>query len=135
MEIRKYQPSDKLQLIRLWKDIFSNKDKHNDPSEIIHNKLKIDALIFVAIENKEIIGACIVGYDGHRGWLYALAVYPKFRRNRVASQLVVKAKQTLGSLGCSKFNLQIRSNDESLVKFYTSLGFTSEERISMVMLI
>ena len=131
MNIRKFQESDKDSLIRLWQAVFSDDPPHNEPSRVIEAKLRVDDLIFVAEASGEIIGASMAGYDGHRGWLYAVAVDPTHRRGGTGAKLVKYSLQALKQLGCIKVNLQIRSTNTGVAEFYQSLGFSVEERMSM----
>ncbi len=131
MNIRKYRNSDKISLIKLWKTVFPDDPPHNEPSIVIEQKLSIDDLIFVAEDDNNVVGACIAGYDGHRGWLYAVAVSQEHRRNGVGAKLIKAAINALKELGCSKVNLQIRSTNTTVVDFYRSLGFATEDRLSM----
>jgi len=131
MEIRSYQPEDHLALISLWAAIFRDHPLHNEPARAIEAKIKVDRLLFVAIDGKELIGSVMAGYDGHRGWLYTAAVAPRVRRRHVGSKLVQHAISHLRALGCVKVNLQVRSNNSSVVAFYKTLGFKVEDRISM----
>jgi len=96
---------------------------------------KIDNLIFVAENNNKIVGACMAGYDGHRGWLYAVAISPELRRSGIGTMLVKAAIQQLKIIGCVKVNLQIRSTNKTVAAFYKSLGFVTEDRLSMGVLI
>jgi ribosomal protein S18 acetylase RimI-like enzyme len=73
----------------------------------------------------------MAGYDGHRGWLYALAVHPDHRRRGIAKALVEEALARLRALGCSKVNLQIRAGNDAATAFWRSMGFSVEERISL----
>jgi ribosomal protein S18 acetylase RimI-like enzyme len=135
MNIRKFQEKDRLSLISLWQRVFPDDPSHNEPSKVISAKLAVDDLIFVAEQNDQIVGACMAGYDGHRGWLYAVAVSPDFRRSGIGSLLVNAAIQQLKILGCIKVNLQIRSTNTSVAAFYKSLGFAMEDRLSMGVLV
>ena len=81
MEIREYLKADREQLISLWETVFPGRAPHNEPSSVKDSKLLVDNLVFVADIGNKIIGAYIAGYDGHRGWLYALCVDDKYRRN------------------------------------------------------
>ena len=94
-----------------------------------------DGLFFVAADAGAIVGTLLAGYDGHRGWLYSLAVTPDRRRCGIATQLVRHAEQALSRLGCPKLNLQVRVDNSEVVAFYESLGFHAEERVSMGKLI
>jgi len=79
----------------------------------------------------ELIGACMVGYDGTRGWLYSLGVLPEYCRSDVGRLLVDTALQALKDIGCAKVNLQIRPDNTAVADFYQSLGFEIEDRLSM----
>lgn len=73
----------------------------------------------------------MAGYDGHRGWVYYLAVNPTYRRNGIGTALMKKAEGLLVQNGCPKLNLQIRADNSDLQAFYKKLSYTVEERISM----
>ena len=131
MKLRAYQNDDWQALIDLWQRVFPDDPPHNDPSQVISAKRAVDDLIFVALEEDSIGGAVRAGYDGHRGWLYAVAVDHPHRRHGIARRLVAHALDALRQLGCIKVNLQIRSDNAQVVAFYESLGFCVEDRISM----
>lgn len=137
--IRKFRNEDSDALVDLWKTVFPDDPPHNDPAKVINSKLAVDDLIFVAVVDNggedEIIGACLAGYDGHRGWLYAAAVAPDHRGYGVGISLINHATHALKQLGCIKLNLQVRESNKPVVAFYESLGFKVEERISMGKLI
>lgn len=73
----------------------------------------------------------MVGYDGHRGWVYYLAVDPAYRRNGIGTALMEKVEGLLVQKGRPKLNLQNRADNSDLQAFYEKLGYTVEERISM----
>jgi ribosomal protein S18 acetylase RimI-like enzyme len=131
VEIRRYRESDRPQLVALWQGAFPDDPPRNEPNRMIDAKIAVDDLIFVAVERGGIIGAAIAGYDGHRGWLYSVAVDESIRRKRVGSALIRHAVDVLRGLGCVKVNLQVRSTNAAVVAFYQSLGFVVEDRISM----
>lgn len=131
MVIRKYIDSDRDGLIRLWSESFPDDPPHNDPAKMIDAKLLVDDQIFVAEYEGGIIGACMAGYDGHRGWLYAVAVAAGQRRRGVGRRLIEEALASLRRIGCIKANLQIRASNSEVKAFYESLGFVVEQRISM----
>jgi hypothetical protein len=135
IKIRKYVAQDRQLLIELWQEVFPDPAPHNEPSKVIDEKLNQDDLIVVAENTNQIIGSCIVGYDGHRGWLYAVAVAPEYRRQKVGARLVSHSMDELKALGCTKVNLQIRSTNTPVVSFYKSIGFQVEDRLSMGVLI
>jgi len=135
MAIRKYQAEDRENLIALWQQVFPGSAPHNEPSSMLDAKLAVDDLIFVAEDKGDIIGTCMGGYDGCRGWLYAVAVKADQRRGGIGKQLVTTTIEALQQLGCIKINLQIRSTNTEVAAFYKSLGFSVEDRMSMGILL
>ncbi|NMZ41104.1 GNAT family acetyltransferase [Pseudomonas proteolytica] len=120
------------QVATLWQAAFGYDTAHNRPELAIDKKLAVDdGLFFVATDKTAVIGTLMAGYDGHRGWLYSVAVHPDYRRQGLGASLVRHGEQALIALGCLKINLQITSGNEAVVGFYEALGYGVEPRISM----
>lgn len=120
------------QVVELWQEAFGYDTAHNLPSLAIERKLAVDdGLFFVATDKKAVIGTILAGYDGHRGWLYSVAVRADYRRQGLGASLVRHAEQALTALGCMKINLQITGGNDVVVGFYEALGYGVEPRISM----
>jgi ribosomal protein S18 acetylase RimI-like enzyme len=73
----------------------------------------------------------MAGYDGHRGWIYSLAVAPDRRGQGLGTRLLDHALAALKARGCVKVNLQILESNEAVRRFYEANGFTVEPRLSM----
>lgn len=132
MQIRHYQDADFAGVDQLWRAAFPNDPPRNQAAFAIPAKLAVQPeLFFVAADNSTIIGTVMAGYDGHRGWLYAVAVSALHQRSGVGTALVREAEAALRSLGCNKINLQVRADNEAVTDFYRQLGYAVEERISM----
>ena len=130
--IRPYQQDDDADIIALWNLVFADDPPWNRPEDIIKQKLTVQPELFlVAVQNDNVSGTTLAGYDGVRGWLHHVATHPDHRRNGVAEQLIEHAADGLRKLGCVKLNLQVRSNNQQVVAFYEKLGFEVEERISL----
>ena len=102
------------------------------PEIVIPAKIATQRELFLlAVHGDQVIGSTMAGYDGHRGWLYTVAVLPPYRRDGVGSALVREAERRLLALGCLKINLQVVLANFSVVAFYRKLGYAIEERIPM----
>ena len=120
------------QVVALWQEAFGYDTAHNLPTLAIDKKLAVnDGLFFVATDKKTVVGTILAGYDGHRGWLYSVAVHSEYRRQGLGASLVRYAEQALTALGCMKINLQITGGNDAVVGFYEALGYGVEPRISM----
>jgi ribosomal protein S18 acetylase RimI-like enzyme len=118
--------------VALWERVFAYKTARNAPGLVIDKKLAVhDDLFFVAVDGDKVVGSILAGYDGHRGWIYSLAVSPKRRHRGAGSQLLRFAESRLASLGCVKINLQITDGNELVEEFYVAHGYSTEPRISM----
>lgn len=132
MNIRPYQESDFESVSTLWDEVFPNNPSHSSPKLVISQKLAVQPELFFITElNFVIIGTVMAGYDGHRGWLYTVAVSPHYQRQGIGSKLVRHAEKVLIAMGCLKINLQVRVSNVEVVEFYRKLGYLVEERISM----
>jgi ribosomal protein S18 acetylase RimI-like enzyme len=132
IRIRTFIPSDQPAVVALWTSVFSYPAPHNDPAKVIHDKLSVQPeLFFVATLNEQVVGTVIGGYDGHRGWIYSLAVNTQHRRCGIGSGLMQQIEAALIASGCPKINLQVLNTNVQVVSFYEKMGYRVEERISM----
>ena len=119
-------------VVALWREVFSDDPPWNEPNSVIDAKAALDdGLFFVATSDGEVVGTAMGGYDGHRGWVYAVAVRPDLRRQGIAKELMEAVERALVARGCIKLNLQVRASNTAVVGFYESLGYAAEERVSM----
>ena len=115
---RKFRKSDLEEVIKLWK-----KCKlivpWNDPLKDINRKLSIKDNLFIIGEiNKNIIASAMAGYDGHRGYIYYLAVLPEYQKKGIGSSLLSIVEKKLLHLGCPKINLFVRNTNIRVKTFY-----------------
>jgi ribosomal protein S18 acetylase RimI-like enzyme len=132
VEIRPYEAADFGGLDTLWREAFPNDPPRNRAGVSVPAKLAMkDDLLLVAVDQGRVIGSIMAGYDGHRGWLYSVAVRQDAKRRGIGTALVEAAEAALRGLGCCKINLQVRSSNAAVIAFYKKLGFAIEEHISM----
>ena len=104
----------------------------NDPLKDIERKLQVNPEWFLVGElDKAIIATCMAGYDGHRGWIYYSWSILIYRVRGYGRQIMQQAEKLLKAAGCPKINLQVRTNNVDVLKFYHSIGYEIDEVISM----
>ena len=135
MIIRIFDERDTQDVLALWAQAFPEYampgKPQRDPRLSIRNKLAMQPeFFFVGMLEERLIGTVMVGYDGHRGWMYSLAVAEDQRGNGYARALVRHAEHALAAIGCPKLNLQIMANRPETQAFYAKLGYQMDEVVS-----
>lgn len=131
MNIRPYKNADQSAVITLWQ-ASGLVTQHNNPALDIQRKLAVDAELFlVGDEDGEIVATVMGGYEGHRGWINYLAVKPDAQRAGLGGQMMQKMEALLLLKGCPKINLQVRSSNAAAVKFYKTMGYCSDDVVSL----
>jgi ribosomal protein S18 acetylase RimI-like enzyme len=131
MVIRPYRAIDESAVLTLWRacDLVR---PWNDPRKDIARKLRVTPEWFLVAERAgRVVGTCMVGYEGHRGWINYLAVLPEHRRGGHGRALMEAAEKILRDAGCAKINLQVRTGNKEAVAFYERIGFTVDDVVSM----
>jgi GNAT superfamily N-acetyltransferase len=89
------------------------------------------AEIFVAEDASRLIGSICCGHDGHRGWLYYVAVDPDHQGRGIGAVLVRRAEEWLGRQGILKIELMVRETNRRVIGFYAALGYAVTPRAVM----
>lgn len=104
----------------------------NDPALDLARKVRDSPdEVLVAERDGEIVGTAMVGYDGHRGWIYYLAVDPSCRRAGVGRALVAHGEEVLAARGCPKVNLMVRGSNTGVIGFYAALGYERSDVVTL----
>lgn len=130
--LRSYRDLDLDAVVALWETVFPDSPGWNDPRADIERTLCVQKDLFlVATHDMEVVGTAMAGFDGHRGWVYYLAVSPDHRGQGIGRALMRETERRLVDLGCTKLNLQVRADNPQAVDFYRQLGYEIEPRISL----
>jgi ribosomal protein S18 acetylase RimI-like enzyme len=120
----------------LWLECFPDDRPWNAAEFSIPAKLKCQPELFlVALDAGQVVGSVMAGYTGHRGWIDRIAVRESHQRKHVGAALISEAEARLLAMGCVKVNLQVLTANAPAASFYTRVGYSIEDRISMSKLI
>lgn len=79
--------------------------------------------VLVLRQEGRVAGSVMVGHDGHRGWIYYLAVDPAVQRQGLGAALVGAAERWLRDRGVRKIQLMVRETNRGVLDFYHRLGY------------
>lgn len=131
MNIRPFRPDDEDAVVALWQACGLTRP-WNDPHADIARKLREQPELFlVGTIGARLVASAMAGFDGHRGWVYYLAVAPEHRRQSHGRRLMLEAERLLKERGCPKLNLQLRASNAGVIEFYRKLGYAQEELLSL----
>jgi ribosomal protein S18 acetylase RimI-like enzyme len=132
IEVIPYDEAQFGEVDALWRAVFPEDPLHSHAAVAIPQKLAVQRDLFlVAVESGRVLGTILAGYDGHRGWLYKLAVHPNARHCGIGTRLVRAAEKKLTAKGCTKLNLQVRIGNDEAARFWARMGYGEEAIISM----
>jgi ribosomal protein S18 acetylase RimI-like enzyme len=130
MKIRSAAENDEAAIVALW-HACSLTVPYNDPGQDFRFALGKPASDILVAEDGTVIGSVMVGHDGHRGWLYYVAVAPDRRGRKIGRALVEAAEHWLLQRGVRKAQLMVRETNDSVAAFYQRLGYDLMPRINM----
>lgn len=131
LTIRPYHSTDQNAVIKLWVDAGVTRP-WNDPLADIERKRAVQQELFLVGEvSGQLVASAMAGYDGHRGWVYYVAVQPDCQRRGYARALMQQVESRLHQLGCPKLNLQVRSDNLAAIAFYQRLGYLQDQVVSL----
>lgn len=100
----------------------------NPPEADLHRALDGSTSTVVgAFDGDRLAGTVMVGHDGHRGWIYYLAVAASERGTGLGGRLMDSAEVWLRDRGVVKVQLMVRSTNEAVLGFYDHLGYRDED--------
>jgi GNAT superfamily N-acetyltransferase len=131
VKIAPYRDPDFAAVVALW-DACGISNPQNDPArDIPFARDAANAMLFVGHRDGRLIGTVLAGHDGHRGWLYKLAVAPDQQGNGFGRALVRHAEDWIAACGLPKVNLMIRDTNLAVRDFYAKLGYAEQPRTVM----
>ena len=89
-------------------------------------------LCFTARMDGDLVGTCLCGSDGRRGYLYHLAVDPQVRRQGIGKQLVEKTLQVLQERGIHKCHIMVYSQNSLGLTFWKQTGWVLRPEITLM---
>lgn len=131
MIIRPFETGDQAAVVDLWNRC-GLIVPWNDPARDIDRTLQVQPELFVVgVRESKLIASAMGGYDGHRGWIYYLAVDPEHRGRGYGSRLIEHLSAELRTLGCPKLNIMVRTSNREVIQFYQKLGFKGDEVVCL----
>ena len=131
LPIAELQDADVDALIALWERCGLTRPWNDPRADIVLAQRGPNSIILVGKADGALAATVMVGHDGHRGWLYYLAVAPEQQRRGLGRRITAAAEEWLKLRGIRKVELVVRPENSTVQAFYAGLGYQVEPRVLM----
>jgi GNAT superfamily N-acetyltransferase len=87
-----------------------------------------------ALECDQVVGGALLGVRGQRGWVGGVGVLPDYRRRGIARQMMFYLIEQARSIGITRLQLEVITENEKALALYQGLGFESVRRLLVLSL-
>ena len=126
-EIRFAASDDREVVVALWERCGLTRPWNDARADFDRAIAGPTSAILIAGNGSDVLGTAMVGTDGHRGWVYYLAVDPLIRRSGIGARLMSSAEEWLGAAGAPKIQLMVRRGNDVAESFYRAIGFEASD--------
>jgi ribosomal protein S18 acetylase RimI-like enzyme len=127
VQIRELDASEMAHAVALWHAEGLTRP-WNDPSADFERAVRNgSSAVLGGYEGSRLVGTAMVGHDGHRGWVYYLAVASDRRRGGCGHALMRACEAWLRARGVPKLNVMVRGDNLGAVGFYEAVGYGRDD--------
>jgi GNAT superfamily N-acetyltransferase len=110
-------------VIALWERCGLTRPWNDPAADIALARRGAHSTILICRDGGAIIATTMVGHDGHRGWVYYVAVDPDHRGKGYGRAIMNAAEDWLRRAGIAKLQLLVRRDNAKAGAFYESIGY------------
>lgn len=114
--------------VALWHELGLTRP-WNDPDADLARAMSgpSSSVLAACDDDGQLLGTAMVGHDGHRAWVYYLAVRPSEQRMGLGRALMEACEQWARERAVPKIQLMVRQTNQGVIEFYESLGYEDGE--------
>ena len=127
MDIGEIDDGEAEAVAALWKACGLTRPWNDPIADIDLARRSPETALLVGREGGAVVGSVMVGHDGHRGWVYYLAVAPDRRRAGHGAALMAAAERWLQARRLPKLQLMVRRTNPEVLGFYAAIGFKDQD--------
>jgi len=126
---REIEDGDVERVVALW-EVCGLTRPWNDPRRDVADARRTPtSTVLVGQAGERLMSSVLAGHDGHRGWLYYVAVDPQAQGSGLGRATVAAAEDWLRGRGVRKVQLMVRATNAQVVGFYDRLGYADQETV------
>ena len=123
MDVRELAAEHCEMACQLWREVGLTR-AWNSPEEDFDRALAgPTSAVLGVVHDNVVVATAMVGHDGHRGWVYYVAVSASMQRQGIGTRLMSAAEEWVRRAGVRKLQLMVRHENEAARGFYRRLGY------------
>jgi ribosomal protein S18 acetylase RimI-like enzyme len=123
LAIAEIEDTDVAAVVSLWERCALTRPWNDPVADIALARKGPSSTILLGRENDRIVASAMVGHDGHRGWVYYVAVDPDWRGQGLGRAIMTAAEDWLRQAGIAKLQLLVRRDNAKASAFYETIGY------------
>lgn len=116
-------------VIALWQACGLTRPWNDPASDIALARRNQNSTVLVGRADGAIVATAMVGHDGHRGWVYYVAVDPVRQQQGLGRAIMHAAEAWLRAAGLPKLQLMVRRENLQAAAFYQSIGYEEADTV------
>jgi ribosomal protein S18 acetylase RimI-like enzyme len=130
LNIAPIEDQDVAEVIALWQRCGSTRPWNDPAADIALARRGDNSTVLVGRCDGVLAASVMVGYDGHRGWVYYVTVDPDRRYLDFGRAIMNAAEAWLRERGILKLQLMVRKDNAQVHTFYRSIGYYNQETVT-----
>ncbi|MBP2298324.1 GNAT family acetyltransferase [Azospirillum picis] len=131
LDIRPCVDADRDAVVALWSACGLVVPWNDPAADFVLALSKDNSAVLAGVLDGRVVASVMVGQDGHRGWIYYLAVDPTHQGRGFGRRMVAEAESWLAAAGMPKVQLLVRNTNERVLAFYERLGYAKPPTMLM----
>ena len=120
-------PDDVTDTVALWTDAGLTRPWNDAAGDFLRAVAGPASVVLGVRADANLIGSAMVGHDGHRGWVYYLAVAESARGRGLGKELMDASEAWLVERGLPKIQFMVRTDNTAVLDFYDHLGYAKQD--------
>lgn len=131
MEVRQLDRADRSRAIAIWEARGLTRPWNDPVADFDRAVDGPSSTIFGAFDGDDLCATVMTGHDGHRGWVYYLAVDKDRAHQGLGRLMMATAEQWLRDRDVPKLHLMVRHSNREVISFYEHLDYEDAQTTVM----
>jgi ribosomal protein S18 acetylase RimI-like enzyme len=122
---------DVADVITLWQRCGLTRPWNDPGSDIALARRRDNSTVLIGHDAGTLVATAMVGHDGHRGWVYYVAVDPDRQGKGFGRTIMSAVENWLREAGIQKLQLLVRRENAKASAFYQTLGYAESTSVML----